>query len=43
VLAAAAFAATRLQVARNHMLPNALGPLIVAVTLACHRIFTERA
>jgi oligopeptide transport system permease protein len=42
VLAATALGATRLQVARNHLLPNALAPLIVAVTLGVPTaIFTE--
>jgi ABC-type dipeptide/oligopeptide/nickel transport system permease subunit len=42
VLASIALGATRLQVARNHMLPNALAPLIVAVTLGVPTaIFTE--
>jgi oligopeptide transport system permease protein len=42
VLASAALGATRLQVARRHMLPNALGPLIVAVTLGIPTaVFTE--
>jgi oligopeptide transport system permease protein len=33
VLAATAMGASRLQIAHRHLLPNALGPLIVAVTL----------
>jgi len=33
VLAATAMGSTRLAIARRHLLPNALGPLIVAVTL----------
>ena len=33
VLAATALGATRLQIARRHLLPNALAPLIIAVTL----------
>jgi oligopeptide transport system permease protein len=33
VLAATAMGSTRLEIARRHLLPNALGPLIVAVTL----------
>jgi oligopeptide transport system permease protein len=42
VLAATALGATRLQIARNHLLPNALAPLIVAVTLGVPTaIFTE--
>jgi len=42
VLAATALGANRLQVARNHLLPNALAPLIVAVTLGVPTaIFTE--
>lgn len=42
VLAATALGATRLQIARTHLLPNALAPLIVAVTLGVPMaIFTE--
>jgi oligopeptide transport system permease protein len=42
VLAAEAVGATRLQIAVRHMLPNALTPLIVAVTLGVPTaIFTE--
>jgi oligopeptide transport system permease protein len=42
VLAATAMGATRLQIAHRHLLPNALGPLIVAVTLGVPTaIFTE--
>jgi len=42
VLAAEAIGATRLQIALRHMLPNALTPLIVAVTLGVPTaIFTE--
>jgi ABC-type dipeptide/oligopeptide/nickel transport system permease subunit len=42
VLAATALGATRLQIARNHLLPNALAPLIIAVTLGVPTaIFTE--
>src|SRR3954452_16859682 len=42
VLAAEAIGATRLQIAVRHMLPNALTPLIVAVTLGVPAaIFTE--
>jgi oligopeptide transport system permease protein len=42
VLAATALGATRLHVARAHLLPNALAPLIVAVTLGVPTaIFTE--
>ena len=42
VLAAHALGANRLQIARNHLLPNALAPLIVAVTLGIPTaIFTE--
>jgi oligopeptide transport system permease protein len=42
VVAATALGATRLQVARNHLLPNALAPLIVAFTLGVPTaIFTE--
>jgi oligopeptide transport system permease protein len=42
VLAANALGATRLHVARSHLLPNALAPLIVAVTLGVPTaIFTE--
>jgi oligopeptide transport system permease protein len=42
VLAAEAVGATRLQIALRHMLPNALTPLIVAVTLGVPTaIFTE--
>ncbi len=42
VLAAHALGANRIQIARNHMLPNALAPLIVAVTLGVPTvIFTE--
>jgi oligopeptide transport system permease protein len=42
VLAASALGAGRFAIARNHMLPNALGPLIVAVTLGIPTvIFTE--
>jgi oligopeptide transport system permease protein len=42
VLAAEAIGATRLQIAVRHMLPNALTPLIVAVTLGVPTaIFTE--
>jgi ABC-type dipeptide/oligopeptide/nickel transport system permease subunit len=42
VLAASALGASRLHVARTHLLPNALAPLIVAVTLGVPTaIFTE--
>ena len=42
VLAATAMGATPLQIAHRHLLPNALGPLIVAVTLGIPTaIFTE--
>jgi oligopeptide transport system permease protein len=42
VLAATAMGASRLQIDRRHLLPNALGPLIVAVTLGIPTaIFTE--
>jgi oligopeptide transport system permease protein len=42
VLAATALGASRLQIAHRHLLPNALGPLIVAVTLGVPTaIFTE--
>ena len=42
VLAATAMGANRLQIAYRHLLPNALGPLIVAVTLGVPTaIFTE--
>ena len=42
VLAATALGATRLEIARRHLLPNALAPLIVAVTLGIPTaIFTE--
>jgi ABC-type dipeptide/oligopeptide/nickel transport system permease subunit len=42
VLAATAIGANRFQIARKHLLPNALGPLIVAVTLGIPTaIFTE--
>ena len=42
VLAATALGATRLQIARRHLLPNALAPLIIAVTLGIPTaIFTE--
>ncbi|MBV9898005.1 MAG: ABC transporter permease [Chloroflexi bacterium] len=42
VLAATAMGATPLQIAQRHLLPNALGPLIVAVTLGIPTaIFTE--
>lgn len=42
VLASTALGANRFQIARNHMLPNALAPLIVAVTLGVPTaIFTE--
>jgi len=42
VLASTALGATRLQVAHRHMLPNALAPLIVAVTLGVPTaVFTE--
>jgi oligopeptide transport system permease protein len=42
VLAATAMGATRLQIAVRHLLPNAVGPLIVAVTLGVPTaIFTE--
>ncbi len=42
VLAASALGAGGVQIARNHLLPNALGPLIVAVTLGIPTvIFTE--
>jgi len=42
ILASQSIGATRLYVARTHMLPNALGPLIVAVTLGVPTvIFTE--
>jgi ABC-type dipeptide/oligopeptide/nickel transport system permease subunit len=42
VLAASALGAGGFQIARNHLLPNALGPLIVAVTLGIPTvIFTE--
>jgi oligopeptide transport system permease protein len=42
VLAAEAIGVTRLQIALRHMLPNALTPLIVAVTLGVPTaIFTE--
>jgi oligopeptide transport system permease protein len=42
VLAATAMGATRLQIAIRHLLPNAVGPLIVAVTLGVPTaIFTE--
>jgi len=42
VLAATALGANRLQIAYRHLLPNALGPLIVAVTLGIPTaIFTE--
>jgi ABC-type dipeptide/oligopeptide/nickel transport system permease subunit len=42
VLASTALGATKLQVARRHMLPNALAPLIVAVTLGVPTaVFTE--
>jgi len=42
VLAATALGANRVQIARNHLLPNALAPLIVAVTLGVPTaVFTE--
>ena len=42
MLAATALGATRLQIARRHLLPNALAPLIIAVTLGIPTaIFTE--
>lgn len=42
VLAATAMGATRLQIAHRHLLPNAVGPLIVAFTLGVPTaIFTE--
>jgi oligopeptide transport system permease protein len=42
VLAATSMGATRLQISYRHLLPNALGPLIVAVTLGVPTaIFTE--
>jgi oligopeptide transport system permease protein len=42
VLAATAIGATKLEIARRHLLPNALAPLIVAVTLGIPTaIFTE--
>jgi ABC-type dipeptide/oligopeptide/nickel transport system permease subunit len=42
VTAATAMGATPLEIARRHLLPNALGPLIVAVTLGIPTaIFTE--
>jgi oligopeptide transport system permease protein len=42
VLASTALGANRFQIARNHMLPNSLAPLIVAVTLGVPTaIFTE--
>jgi ABC-type dipeptide/oligopeptide/nickel transport system permease subunit len=42
ILASSAIGATRMYIARTHMLPNALGPLIVAVTLGVPTvIFTE--
>ena len=42
VLAATALGATRLQIARKHLLPNAIAPLIVAVTLGIPTaVFTE--
>ena len=42
VLAATAMGATHLEIARRHLLPNALAPLIVAVTLGIPTaIFTE--
>ena len=42
VLAATALGATNLEIARRHLLPNALAPLIVAVTLGIPTaIFTE--
>ena len=42
VLAAQAIGATRLQIALRHLLPNAMAPLIVAVTLGIpSAIFTE--
>jgi oligopeptide transport system permease protein len=42
VLAATAIGANRLQIARRHLLPNAIAPLIVAVTLGVPTaIFTE--
>ncbi len=42
VLAATAMGATPLEIARRHLLPNSLGPLIIAVTLGIPTaIFTE--
>ncbi|MBV9577127.1 MAG: ABC transporter permease [Chloroflexi bacterium] len=42
VLAATAMGATRMQIAHRHLLPNAVGPLIVVVTLGVPTaIFTE--
>jgi oligopeptide transport system permease protein len=42
VLAATAMGSTRLQIAHRHLLPNAVGPLIVVVTLGVPTaIFTE--